>query len=91
MRYLLPLLLLTCGEPTADEAEETIRERILITYVCYNPSSIWHLSECSSGESPCTDRDYRGEAYCLGLFDVMCEQPDRSTFIRRACGLYYER
>ena len=85
MRYLLPLLLLTCGQP--DVEEEEIRERNLIITVCYNPESIWHLSECNE---ECEKRDYNIDAYCLPLFDTMCEQPGRSDFVRRACGFYYE-
>jgi len=84
VRHLLLLLLLTCGPP--EEVEEE-KERILIITVCYNPESIWHLSECNE---ECTRRDYSGSAYCLPLFDTMCEQPSRTGFIRMACGFYYE-
>lgn len=83
MRYLLLLLLLTCGPP--EELEEE-KERTLIITVCYNPDSVWHLSECND---ECTRRDYSGEAYCLPLFDTMCELSDASDFISLACGFYY--
>tara|TARA_R110001583_G_scaffold102932_1_gene249690 strand:+ start:850 stop:1104 length:255 start_codon:yes stop_codon:yes gene_type:complete len=84
MRYLLLLLLLTCGHP---EVEEEIRERVLIITVCYNPESAWHLSECND---QCERRNYNGDAYCLPLFDVMCEQSSTDPFITQACGFYYE-
>jgi len=83
MRYILLLLLLTCGEP---EIEEEDKERELVAYVCYNPDSAWHLSECTDN---CTRMDYTGNAYCLALFDVMCETSE-DRFIRLACGLYYD-
>lgn len=82
LRYILLLLLLTCGEPEIEEE----KERELVAYVCYNPGSIWHLSECND---ECTKRDYSGDAYCLGLFDSMCEI-SQDPFIRQACGLYYD-
>ena len=82
MRCLLFVLLFACGEPKIEEE----RERELIVYVCYNPESIWHLSECND---ECTRRDYTGEAFCLALFDTVCETSD-DLFIRRACGLYYD-
>ena len=82
MRYLLFVLLFACGEPKTEKE----RERELVAYVCYNPESIWHLSECND---ECTRRDYTGEAFCLALFDTVCETSD-DLFIRRACGLYYD-
>ncbi len=82
MRYLLFALLIACGEPGIEED----KERELVAYVCYNPDSAWHLSECSDN---CTRMDYTGNAYCLALFDVMCETSE-DRFIRLACGLYYE-
>ena len=85
MRFLcltLAYLLLTCGEPRIDEE----KERELVAYVCYNPDSIWHLSECND---ECTRFDYTGEAYCLTLFDTACET-DARPFIVLACGLYYD-
>tara|TARA_B100000212_G_C27096032_1_gene414340 strand:- start:260 stop:523 length:264 start_codon:yes stop_codon:yes gene_type:complete len=86
MRYvLLFLLFICCGETS--EKEEKLPERNIIVYVCHNPGSIWHLSECNE---QCTRIDYNNNAYCLGLTDVMCEQgPSRTDFVRRACGLYY--
>lgn len=81
MRYLLFALLIACGQPEIEEK----KERELIVYVCYNPGSIWHLSECNE---ECTRRDYTGEAFCLALFDTVCETSG-DLFIRRACGLYY--
>jgi len=82
MRYTLLLLLLTCGEPEIEEK----KERELVAYVCYNPDSAWHLSECSDN---CMRMDYTGNAYCLALFDTMCETSE-DRFIRLACGLYYD-
>ncbi len=77
--------MLSCGEQKKDQ--EDFAERNIIAYVCHNPESIWHLSECND---ECTTRDYDDDAYCLGLTDVMCEQNRDSTeFLRRACGLYY--
>lgn len=82
MRYLLLALLAACGEPKIEED----KEREFVAYVCYNPDSAWHLSECTDN---CTRMDYTGNAYCLALFDVMCETSE-DRFIRLACGLYYE-
>ena len=82
LKYLLLLLLFTCGEPKIDEE----KERELVAYVCYNPDSIWHLSECND---ECTRRDYTGNAYCMSLFDTMCKTSN-DQFISQACGLYYE-
>jgi len=86
VRYiLLFLLLFSCGQQ--EKAKEEIRERNVVAYVCYNPDSIWHLSECND---ECTSRDYDGDAYCHPLIDVTCEENRNATeFIRRACGLYY--
>ena len=81
MKYLLFALLIACGEPRIDED----KERELVAYVCYNPDSAWHLSECSDN---CTRMSYSGNAYCLALFDTMCETSE-DRFIRLACGLYY--
>ena len=82
LRLFLIVSLLTCGEPEIEEE----KERELVAYVCYNPDSAWHLSECND---ECTKRDYNGDAYCLGLFDSMCEI-SQDPFIRQACGLYYD-
>jgi hypothetical protein len=85
MKYLPLLFLLTCGHPEVEEEE--VRERTLIITVCYNPESIWHLSECND---QCERRDYNRDAYCLPLFDTMCEQSSADPFITQACGFYYE-
>ena len=82
LKYILLLLLLTCGEPEIEEE----KERELVAYVCYNPESVWHLSECND---ECAKRDYNGDAYCLALFDSMCET-SQNPFIGQACGLYYD-
>ena len=80
----LVLLCLACEDA---DREEVFRERNIIAYVCHNPESIWHLSECND---ECTRIDYNDNAYCLGLTDVICEENRNATdFTRRACGLYY--
>jgi len=84
MKYLLLFLLFACA-PT--DTKEKALERELVVYVCYNPESIWHLSECNEA---CTDGFHNGDAYCIGLFNVACEQPNREPFINQACGLYYD-
>ena len=86
MKYLLIFsLLFCCGDP--QEQEPSYAERNLIARVCYNPDSIWHLSECND---QCTRYDPNGAAYCQGLTDVMCkENRNNSDFLRQACGMYY--
>ena len=39
------LSLLSCGDESV--IKEEISPREIITYVCHNPESIWHLSECN--------------------------------------------
>lgn len=60
-----------------------------ITLVCYNPNSIWHLSECPEDGRVCERNGY-GEAYCLALTERMCLVPPdiQSDFVRQACGIY---
>ncbi len=82
---LLSFIALSCAEH--EEIEESHNDRGFILYVCYNPDSIWHLSECND---QCTARDYDGDAYCPALFAVQCERP-ATEFIRIACGLYYRQ
>lgn len=81
LKLFLIVSLLTCGEPET----EGKKERELVAYVCYNPDSAWHLSECND---ECTRRDYTGNAYCVSLFDTMCKTSN-DQFISQACGLYY--
>ncbi len=85
MKYIFPILL--CFACASSEQTERLRTRNVIAYVCHNPESIWHLSECND---ECTRVDYNDNAYCLGLTDVMCEEnKNTNKFIRRACGLYH--
>ena len=85
MKYVLLLLLASCGE--VKEKEETFRERIVVACLCNNPSSIWHLSECND---ECTRIDYTDSARCECITDVQCEENRTGTeFLRRACGFYY--
>ena len=86
MKYIILFSLLACcGEVT--EKEKKLPERNIVAYVCHNPESIWHLSECNE---ECTRFVHDDNAYCLGLTDAMCEQGhDRTNFVRRACGMYY--
>ena len=85
MKYVLLLLLASCGE--VKEKEETFRERNVVACVCNNPSSIWHLSECND---ECTRIDYTDSARCECITDVQCEENRTGTeFLRRACGIYY--
>ena len=79
---LISLSLLSCGDESMVE-EKPSRE--IITYVCHNPESIWHLSECNE---QCLVRDYDNNAYCHGLVAEQCERPS-TDFVRRACGLYH--
>jgi hypothetical protein len=85
MKYFpLLFMLFCCGDPLD---QPPLQERNIIAYVCNNPDSIWHLSECNE---QCTRFDPTGIAYCQGLTDVMCEENrDNSEFLRRACGIYY--
>lgn len=73
--------MISCGD--GETIIESTQERGLILYVCHNPNSIWHLSECND---QCLARDY-GDAYCHGLVAEQCERPV-TEFLRRACGLY---
>ena len=86
MKYIpILFLLLCCGEQNTTLVP--FEERNVIAYVCHNPDSIWHLSECND---QCTRYDPTGVAYCQGLTDVMCEENrNNSDFLRRACGMYY--
>jgi hypothetical protein len=86
MKYFPFLFMLfCCGDPL--DQPPPLQERNIIAYVCNNPDSIWHLSECNE---QCTRFDPTGIAYCQGLTDVMCEENrDNSEFLRRACGIYY--
>jgi hypothetical protein len=60
-----------------------------IALVCYNPNSVWHLSECPEEGRVCRLRS-TGDAYCLALTERMCLAPPdiQSEFVRRACGIY---
>lgn len=62
-----------------------------VALVCYNPNSVWHLSECPEEGRICKMRS-TGDAYCLGLTERMCLAPPdiQSDFVRRACGIYYQ-
>lgn len=85
LTYLSLLVSLSC---TGQEvAVEEFQEREFLLYVCHNPNSIWHLSECND---QCTARDYDSDAYCHALFAVQCERP-AAEFVRIACGLYYRQ
>jgi hypothetical protein len=83
------VLLLSCGDGTETDLPERPDDGILV-YVCHNPDSIWHLSECNDGGEACTSRDYDGDAYCLALRERMCQVPHdmQSNFLRMACGFY---
>lgn len=82
---LLISLLLSCDAEQVYDEEFSDRE--VIAYVCHNPNSVWHLSECND---QCLERDYDNDAFCHGLAAVHCDRPS-TDFIRRACGLYYYR
>mgnify|MGYP001448264560 CR=1 FL=1 len=84
MKYLLILIIATlaCGEQS-DHKDDPIT-RSFGVQVCYNPSSIWHLSECNAN---CTLRDYTGDAHCFAVSETICQDP-AEDHIRRACGLY---
>ncbi len=81
MRYLLLMVVLGCGDNSTVEEPVT---RSLGIQVCYNPSSVWHLSECNAN---CTLGDYTGTAMCFAISETICQNPDQEH-IRRACGLY---
>ena len=83
MKYLLLIAALACGDNSSTEEPVT---RSFGVHVCYNPSSIWHLSECNAN---CVLRDNTGEAHCFIISEVMCQDPSQEH-IRRACGLYRE-
>jgi hypothetical protein len=100
MRWLLIILLfMSCGEtpdPDLPERERCIpgsesRECVgsYIALVCYNPNSIWHLSECPEDGRVCERRSL-GDAYCLALTERMCQVPPDmlSDFVRSACALH---
>ena len=84
-------------EEVVEEEEEMLRcigdakecGEEYITLVCYNPNSIWHLSECPEDGRVCERNGY-GEAYCLALTERMCLVPPdiQSDFVRQACGIY---
>ncbi|MBT5638416.1 MAG: hypothetical protein HOJ16_07635 [Candidatus Peribacter sp.] len=82
MKTFLLLLTLACASVDQEEKEE----RKIVAIVCYNPNSVWHLSECND---ECTKRDYDGDAHCFGLANTMCEAQEKPEHIRMACGLYY--
>ncbi len=86
---LLFFLLLSCGDGTETDLPERSEDDVIV-YVCHNPDSIWHLSECNDGGEACTSRDYNGDAYCLALRERMCQVPHdmQSDFVRMACGYY---
>lgn len=75
------LLLPSCGD--GDLIFEYPRSTEIV-YVCHNPSSIWHLSECNDR---CLTRDYDGNAYCVALGKDQCERPS-TEFLRTACSFY---
>ena len=85
------VLLLSCGDGTETDLPERPDDEV-IAYVCYNPESIWHLSECHNGGEACYNRDYNQDAYCLTLRERTCEVPSdiQSDFLRMACGYYQQ-
>lgn len=101
MMLLLSVSLTTPSCFTDEEIEEEEEIRCIgdaiecgeeyIALVCYNPNSVWHLSECPEGGRICKLRS-TGDAYCLGLVERMCLAPPdiQSDFVRRACGIYYQ-
>lgn len=100
MKYLfITFFFMSCGEvPDTDLPEQ---ERCIpgpelqscaedyIALVCYNPNSIWHLSECPEEGRVCEQRS-AGDAYCLPLTERMCQVPPEilSDFVRAACALH---
>ena len=83
---LTSFFFLSCADVTPETEEFPDRE--IIAYVCHNPNSVWHLSECG-GSDQCLARDYDNDAYCHALMPIHCVNPHSSDFIRRACGFYY--
>ena len=82
MRYLLLFALLGCAQEK--DLVDPLSPRTLGMQVCYNPSSIFHLSECNDS---CTLRDYTGEPMCFTISKSICENATEG-YVRRACGLY---
>ena len=68
------------------ETEEVLPARSFGLEICYNPSSVWHLSECNDA---CVLRDYTGQAMCFRISESICQNATQG-YIRRACGLHRE-
>lgn len=83
-------LFFACGDVTEPNLPERPHDDVIV-YVCHNPNSIWHLSECHDGGEACLSRNYDQDAYCLALRERTCQVPRdmQSDFVRRACGYYY--
>ena len=58
-------------------------DRSLGMEVCYNPSSIWHLSDCNE---LCMLRDYTGNAMCFYVNELVCLNA-LEEYVRQACAL----
>ena len=89
---LFALFLVSC--PSDDKVSEE-QVRVIVEdasfneedyiQVCYNPSSILHLSEiCNQW---CFENDFEGVAHCRYLSEEICQQEDLELEIRQTCGL----
>lgn len=83
IRYFLIAFVICISCDNEGTSSQDGSDRSLGMEVCYNPDSIWHLSDCNE---LCMLRNYTGNAMCFYVNELVCLNA-LEEYVRQACAL----